>query len=158
VAPAAPSPALPAGTPIVRTVSNLYPYAGGYEMFAGECTDSDPGQGLRAGPVTTDPGGSTTLGMTLPSIDVQVNNVANVAVANADVTIEHRGTDALCGASATKTYYAGKTDSTGKLRVMVPYGKWGVKATLTNKLGTSPDLSVVPGGSNLLSTIAKFTS
>ncbi len=120
-----------AGSGLVRNVTPLFPYASGYQVWAGDCTDADPGTyaGGSRGPVLpSDPGGSASSGAALDAVDVLVLK-GTVPVANSGATIVAEHVNAVgCGAE-TLTSAAAVTDAAGKLRLALPYGVWRLKAT-----------------------------
>jgi hypothetical protein len=120
-----------AGTGLVRNVTPLFPYASGYQVWTGDCSDADPGTyaGGSRGPVlTTDPGGSVSGGAALDAVDVLVLK-GTVPVVNSGATIVAEHVNAVgCGAE-TLTSAAAVTDVAGKLRLALPYGVWRLKAT-----------------------------
>jgi len=120
-----------AGTGLVRTVTPLFPYAGGYQVWTGDCTDADPGTyaGGSRGPVLpSDPGGSVTGSAALDAVDVLVLK-GTTPVANLGATIVAEHVNAVgCGAE-TLTSAAAVTDAAGKLRLALPYGVWRLKAS-----------------------------
>ena len=82
-----------------RTISSLYPYLSGYQLWAGSCIDADPqGQKPSGGAyypgatrdpaLATTPGGATTGNINMPSLLVNVRK-AGVPLAGAQVTVVH---------------------------------------------------------------------
>lgn len=109
------------GTGQTRTVSNLWPYPAGYQLWAGPCLDNDPqfSGDQRDLPVPSSPGGSTPATVTLAAIEV-------VGPANRTVTATH-AKDNACTAPVTVTL--GVTNSAGRLKTSLPYGKWTVASS-----------------------------
>jgi hypothetical protein len=63
-------------------------------------------------------------------VDVVVKTSAGVVVANATVQATHAaGTGCTAGETVTATT---RTDTTGKLRLALPYGTWTIRATTTS--------------------------
>jgi type II secretory pathway pseudopilin PulG len=123
------------GSGITRTITPLFPYASGYQVWAGDCADADPATysgGSRGAVVASNPAATTTGGSAnLDAVDVTVrfNTATGVAVANATITATHAvGTGCTGGNTLTTTT---KTDTTGKLRLALPYGNWTIAATGT---------------------------
>lgn len=109
-----------AGSGNTRSVSNLWPYPSGYQVWAGSCLDNDPqytGQD-RELPVTTDPGSTVAANVPLGAIEVQ-------GPANAAITAVHAA-DTACTSGQTITL--GTTAATGKLKTSVPFGTWTIKS------------------------------
>jgi type II secretory pathway pseudopilin PulG len=119
------------GTGLTRTVTPLFPYAGGYQVWMGDCTDNDPGTyaGGSRGPVLpTSPGGSASGTTALDAVDVLVLR-GTTATPNASATIVADHVNAVgCGAE-TFTTTAAVTDAAGKLRLALPYGTWRIRAS-----------------------------
>lgn len=142
-----------AGSGSPRTLANLYPYTSGYQYFAGSCADADPegrkpdGSAIYPGagrlpPFSVSGGATATGSLQLPSVDVQVNDSAGAGVAGAVVTAEH-APDSRCGGG--ERLPAGSTDSSGKIRVSLPFGTWTFSATKGVLNGSSsPGTSLSP--------------
>jgi prepilin-type N-terminal cleavage/methylation domain-containing protein len=115
-----------AGSGLTRgPFSNLFPFTNGYEAWAGNCNDADPG--ATALLVSVTPGGTGTGAISMPRITVQTRNAANAARVNVAITATHVA-DTGCAAGAT--YALGTTNSvTGNLTtVALPYGLWTISA------------------------------
>ncbi len=113
-----------AGSGSSRTVTNLWPYPSGYQVWWGGCNDNDPqfsGQ-VRDLPVTTDPGTLATTDIVLAPVDLE-DRRNKVYVATQHVTAQTADNGCPGGASIT----LGTTDSDGKLRTSLPYGTWTIK-------------------------------
>jgi len=114
------------GTGTPRSVTPLFPYASGYQAWAGDCADADPAAhpGGNRGPVLpTDPGGSATGGVTLDAVDVRVlRTLPPGPLAGAQVRAVHVGTTGCPPETLTST--AAVTDATGLVRLALPYGTW----------------------------------
>ena len=69
------------GSGATRTIGNLWPYPSGYQAWAGSCLDNDPqytGQS-RPLPVTTGPGATVPVPISLGAVDIQGTPGATVA-------------------------------------------------------------------------------
>jgi len=123
--------ALPySGTTYPRTISSLWPATAGYTAWLGTCTDADPAAfaaprtraGQRSWYAVTP--GQTTKGA-LAGVTVRVRGLP----ANALVRITHaKEATGACSTSAL-TYDVGRTDSTGVLHALLPFGKWTFATT-----------------------------
>ncbi|HEV2929008.1 MAG TPA: hypothetical protein VGW74_09970, partial [Propionibacteriaceae bacterium] len=118
-----------------RTVTPLFPYASGYEVWTGSCADADPAThtgGTRRGPLASNPGATTAGTATLDAVDVTVrrNSTTGTRMSNAIVSgIHAAGTGCPSGLTLTPT---ARTDSQGRLRLALPYGTWTISATTTS--------------------------
>ena len=120
------------GSGVSRTLTPLFPYAGGYQVWTGECTDADPGtySGGSRGPVlATNPGGSTSGTAALDALDVAVLKGSSPGTADSGARIVAEHVNAVgCGA-VTLTSTAWQTSAAGTVRLALPYGTWRLKAT-----------------------------
>lgn len=126
------------GTSFPLTVSTLFPFTDGYEYFLGLCNDADP-EGLngslayypgavRPPAMATGPGQTVSTTIQAPSLDVTVTKTISgvpTPMANATVTLLHAVSP---GCTVATSYVAGVTDSTGTLRVLMPFGTWKLRA------------------------------
>jgi hypothetical protein len=126
-----------AGTP--RTITPLFPYASGYQVWAGDCADADPdgtpdlypstsrGAALASNPAGTS-AGTVNLGAVLAT--VRRTSVTGTRVANTNVNVS--GIHAsMAGCTAGETLAATvRTDAQGRLRLALPYGTWTVSVTV----------------------------
>jgi type II secretory pathway pseudopilin PulG len=103
---------------------SLFPFTSGYEAWAGDCNDADPGASALLVSVT--PGGTGSGTISMPRITVQTRNLSNAARANVAITATH-AVDTGCAAGAT--YALGSTNASGNLTtVALPYGLWTISA------------------------------
>ena len=148
-----------AGSGASRTLTGRYPFASGYEYFAGACADADPegtsGSGAyyvggnRAGPVAMTPGGSSTATIPMAQVSVRVQTLLAIPVAGAVVTATHDdgGTaDPQCPAGETYTLPA--TDATGTVNASMPWGKWKFSTALPGSSNTSFTFNPTVAGVN----------
>jgi type II secretory pathway pseudopilin PulG len=125
------------GTP--RTVTPLFPYASGYQVWAGDCADADPDgtpdlypSTSRGAPLASNPGAATAGTVNLGAVLARVRQISltGALVRNTNVTVSgiHAGM-AGCTAGETLTATA-RTDANGRLRLALPYGTWTVRVTV----------------------------
>ena len=145
------------GSGTTRSITPLFPYASGYQVWAGDCADADPATytgGSRGAVLASNPAGTTTGSANLDAVDVTVRftTLLGLAVPNATITATHTaGTGCTSGNTLTTTT---RTDTNGKLRLALPYGTWTIRATgtalpYTGRTGTAtvaldPVSSTVP--------------
>ncbi len=107
-----------------KTVSSLWPSVGGYQAWLGTCIAADPAS--FAAPRTTainrtwyavTPGAKTVAPVN--AVTVRVRGLPANALVRATPAAEATGP-----CKTPPTYDLGSTDSTGVLRVELPYGKW----------------------------------
>jgi prepilin-type N-terminal cleavage/methylation domain-containing protein len=129
---------LPAGTKIFpgtgnpRTIPGLFPYADGYQAWAGDCADADPeGQrpggagafypGASRGAAHTVTPGQTTTGTVLMGTTRVIVQRRGPPLPGATVVARH-APDAGCPAGNLLTL--GTTNLVGMLITAIPYGNW----------------------------------
>jgi hypothetical protein len=106
------------GTGATRTVGPLFPYPGGYDAWAGGCSDADPGVNDRTR-IASAPGATGTAALPLATVQVTVRANGN-AVVNAAVTARDS-----CGGELA----LGVTDASGMITVALPRGTWSFATT-----------------------------
>ena len=134
------------GTGTTRTVGPLFPYTSGYQVWAGDCADADPGShpgGSRDPALPADPGGSSPGSAALAAVDVTVQDGTGTPVPGARVQGVHAAASG-CPAGETLTSAAAVTDPTGNLRLALPYGTWTIQVT-SPAGGTEPQVVLGPG-------------
>jgi prepilin-type N-terminal cleavage/methylation domain-containing protein len=105
------------GTP--RTIADLFPYADGYEAWAGTCADADPGG---SAPLAVQPAGTTTATISMPEVRVQVTSLG-LPAPGLQVDAAHA---ADTGCAAGESFAIGQTDAAGEITFALPYGTWDV--------------------------------
>lgn len=114
-------------------VKSLWPYASGYEVWPGTCLDNDPRyadytDGVRPGPVVTDPGGSSAVD--LPLVGLTVRNAGGSARA----VIATQVVDGWCPSAGTfngtgygaKVLIAAGLAGGATVKTSLPYGTWRI--------------------------------
>jgi prepilin-type N-terminal cleavage/methylation domain-containing protein len=140
------------GSGATRTVTPLFPFASGYQVWAGDCADADPALypgGSRGPAVASNPGATTAGTAALGAVDVTVRRNLLTGALESGATV--RGIHAVgtgCSAGETLTS-ATLTDSNGQLRLALPYGTWTIGATRTvggiTRTGIITPVMVRPG-------------
>ena len=128
-----------------RTVTPLFPFSSGYQVWAGECADADPGAhpgGSRGAALASNPGATTSGSATLDAVDVVVRSASGTPVPGATVTATHAGVTG-CPSGLTLTS-ATPTDANGRLLLALPYGTWTITATGGSGSVSSPATLVDP--------------
>jgi type II secretory pathway pseudopilin PulG len=110
------------GTGTTRTVDPLFPFPGGYDAWAGGCSDADPGVNDRVR-IDSAPGSAGSATVPLASVQVTVRAGGNPVV-NAAVTARDS-----CGSELA----LGVTDASGTITFALPQGTW----TFTTTAGAS---------------------
>ncbi len=118
-----------------RTVSSLYPFVDGYQVWAGRCLDADPqaqktdGSGAyypgasRDTPVGVLPGQTSTATVTMATAIITVTK-AGVPQVGVSVKALHAVTDSGCTGANTPAFNVGTTDVNGQVTAALPYGTW----------------------------------
>jgi hypothetical protein len=110
------------GTTSSRTLTKLWPFPGGYQVWAGNCLDNDPG-GLRDLPVSSDPGEvSPTVSVPLGAVDVTGTQNSRA------VTATHARDTDPGGCPTSTTITLGTTNASGELQTSLPFGTWKITA------------------------------
>ncbi len=119
-----------------------WPFPDGIDLWAGSCNDADPivTGGERQDPVVLTPGTSTTANVPLVPVTVNVRLALwLLAVPDASVYAVHAKDQSTGCASTVSDPVSGgsgagevlelpvKTDSSGMVRVSLPYGRWQIK-------------------------------
>ncbi len=137
-----------------RTLSSLFPYLSGYQVWAGSCLDADPqGQKPSGGPyypgatrdpaIMTTPGGATSGNINMPSLLVNVRK-AGVPLAGATVLAVHAA-DTVNGCSSGQTFtLTGTTDINGNILAALPYGLWTIQVTGQTPTSGWPQVTLNP--------------
>jgi prepilin-type N-terminal cleavage/methylation domain-containing protein len=134
------------GSGVTRSVTPLFPYPSGYQVWAGSCADADPGSysgGSRGAALASNPGATTSGSVALDAVDVIVRRGSTTGslVGNALVGGYHAsGTGCTTGLALTS---ATRTDANGQLRLALPYGSWTIYANGGNGYGFSAPPQVV---------------
>ncbi|MGE0817452.1 MAG: carboxypeptidase regulatory-like domain-containing protein [Candidatus Nanopelagicales bacterium] len=122
------------GTP--RGLTNLFPFASGYTMWAGSCLDADPEGAGSAGPYyptatrgvvtqATTSGAAPTVPVAMAKVRVVVvSDATGSPVPDATVSAAHAG-DAVC--DFPESYSLGTTDAGGRLKASLPWGTWDLQ-------------------------------
>jgi hypothetical protein len=153
---------LPTGVKIVggtanpQAVGSLFPYASGYQVWAGNCNDADP-EGVNASgtrywptssrptPTNVTPGATTNVTLSLRSVNVLVRRSNGSGgftnVAGATVVAQHA---VAPGCSAVQSYTLGVTASNGRIISGLPYGTWTIIANSTS----GGNVSISPTGTS----------
>ncbi len=139
-----------AGTGSPRTISGLFPYSDGYEVWAGGCSDADP-EGVspggspyysgasRAVPIAVTPGAPSVGAVMMPEVAVTVKK-AGASVPGYDVTVTHvtpSGATSDPGCPTAESYALGTSGVNGIVNAAVPYGTWTVTATKGSSTGSA---------------------
>jgi prepilin-type N-terminal cleavage/methylation domain-containing protein len=123
-----------AGTGTPRSLTNLFPFASGYTMWAGSCLDADPQGAGGSGPfypsatrgaaVMADTTGSpTTVPIAMAKLRIAViENSSGNGIGGATVVATHAGT-AFCDFPG-ESFTLPATGGGGDLRVSMPWGMW----------------------------------
>jgi prepilin-type N-terminal cleavage/methylation domain-containing protein len=138
-----------------RTITGLFPFSDGYEVWAGSCLDANP-EGTdssgtviypgaqRLGPLTTPPGGTTPATLNLPEVLVTTQTAGGVLRPGVVVTATHVAPTAPLietGCPSGETYVLGTTNASGQLLAALPFGSWNITApgsTPSSAVGLSP--------------------
>jgi Tfp pilus assembly protein PilV len=144
------------GTP--RTVTPLFPFASGYQLWAGDCADADPALypgGSRGPTLASNPAGTTagTAALGVVTVTVRRNSLTGTLEQNATVRgIHAAGTGCTAGETLTS---ATLTNSSGVLRLALPYGTWTIGATRGSRTGTSAALTVTPTSNPTVTVVVR---
>jgi prepilin-type N-terminal cleavage/methylation domain-containing protein len=122
------------GFGVTRTITPLFPYLDGYQVWTGSCADADPSAhtgGSRSTALASNPGATTNGTAVLDAVDVTVRwlSTGGALVPGAAVGASHAaGTGCTSGQALTTT---ARTGSNGQLRLALPYGTWTIQGSIT---------------------------
>ncbi|MBF6555173.1 MAG: prepilin-type N-terminal cleavage/methylation domain-containing protein [Acidimicrobiales bacterium] len=124
--------------PNVTNLPDLYPFVGGYGLFAGDCQSELLGGSFNQSQVATMPGGSTSVTVPLGLLSVEALHLTGAAIGlpYMGATFQLTATTAGPGCNAD-TYTLPTAGPDGLSRTEVPYGSYTLKVT-----GTSPAVSI----------------
>jgi hypothetical protein len=114
----------------------------------GDCADADPALysgGSRGPTLASNPGATTAGTAALGAVDVTVRRTTILGTLESGATvsgIHAAGTGCTLGETLTS---ATLTNSSGQLRLALPYGTWVIKATRGTRTGTAAAVVVRPG-------------
>ncbi len=129
-----------------------WPYSDGLVPWLGDCTDADPGvtstvPPSRPPPTATDPGQTISAVVKGAAVTVIVKNAAGVVQPNLQVEAVHANSgcpipvkdpyDGTTTVGEVLTMPA-KTDATGTVRVLLPFGTWTFKVLTKSPSGSWP--------------------
>jgi prepilin-type N-terminal cleavage/methylation domain-containing protein len=116
-------------------VSQLFPFASGYGVFAGTCADAPPVTATQ--PTAVTPGSGATATVPVGEVTVTVKHGTTV-VPNVALYAWHAA-DASCPSG--QSISLGTASSTGTLNALLPYGLWTIS---TNATASSPPTNPWP--------------
>ncbi len=138
--------------PNAPSLPDLYPFNGGYGLFAGDCSTELGAGSFNVSQAPTTPGGSSNVTVPLGLISVQALHAsgASVGLPYAGATFKLTSTSAApCGADVYTLQTAGPD---GLSRTEVPYGNYTLSVT-----GTSTTTqAVVVGGSSVVAGLTNY--
>ena len=122
------------------TIGPLWPFASGYAIWAGSCTESDPAlEGGRPPSLVPSKGSLTSTTAAMQGLAITTTKAG--APVNVAVTATYSGTG-TCPAGDNVINLG--TSAGGVLNASLPYGSWTISANLT---GSVPDpITVTPAG------------
>ncbi|MCA0330093.1 MAG: carboxypeptidase-like regulatory domain-containing protein [Actinobacteria bacterium] len=146
-----------AGTGTPRTLTNRFPFASGYTVWAGSCMDADPEGASTAGAYyptatrgtayqATTSGTPPTIAVAMAKVRIAVlDDATGSGIVGADVSAAHSGT-AVC--DFPESYSLGTSDGSGDLRVSLPWGSWDIAVAGRTVVG-SPTWVLEPSTSEI---------
>jgi hypothetical protein len=158
-----------AGSP--RTITGIFPYADGYQAWAGACSDADPigvnpssgaayySGATRGATIVVNPGQSSTGTVQLPALLVTVKK-SGVAKPGYAVTATHvlpSGTTSDPGCPTPEAYNLGTSNGSGQASLALPYGTWKLTATSGSSTGNA-NVTLSPLNANAPATLTVTVS
>jgi hypothetical protein len=141
-------------SPNTISATNLYPFTGGYAVYAGNCPANDPRTysanyySTNPGLVTVTPGATQNVTIRVPAINVVVRNSSNTILQNAHVLV--MTIDSGC----TETYPVQNTNASGAMpNPGFPFGNFYVCADDGNKRKRSTFVANTAVGGTTTSTL-----
>jgi hypothetical protein len=109
-----------------RQITDLFPFADGYEAWAGTCADASSG----APPLAVQPGSATAATILMPEVQVTVMQDLGggtfAPVPSLPVQAVHVADGSCAGG---ESYSLGVTDAAGQLAFALPWGTWDVQVS-----------------------------
>jgi hypothetical protein len=135
-------------SPNVSLLPDLYPFNGGYGLFAGDCSAELGAGSFNVSQAPTIPGGSSNVTVPLGLISVQALHAsgASVGLPYAGATVKLTASTAGCNGDVYTLQAAGPD---GLSRTEVPYGHYTLSVTGT----ATVTLPVVVGGSSVVANV-----
>ncbi len=141
------------GTGTSRSLPDLFPFADGYQVWAGACADADaegedlalggpywPG-GQRDPVVPVEPGGTASTTVEVPTVEISVTE-GGAPLVGVSVRASH---DVDTGCDTGAEYQLGTTDELGTVRAALPHGTWELSVDDGSPVGgTWPTVAVDP--------------
>ncbi|MGD0392563.1 MAG: hypothetical protein ABSC41_07950, partial [Acidimicrobiales bacterium] len=133
---------------------DLYPYANGYSIAAGDCATEANNTGASTS-LSAIPGNQADATVPLGLVPLQVLNSSGVPLSGATATLT-----ASTSGCAADTYTLPLTDADGITRIAVPYGTYSFTATAgsTTVPTSNSSVTVTVGASSVLVSTATTTS
>ncbi|WP_141015617.1 hypothetical protein [Nocardioides sambongensis] len=111
------------GSGNTRTITDLWPYASGYEVWAGRCLDNDPANlgEARQPVVASTPGSLSQIDVPLAPLTVVRSGSTSTVTATSRPSIDNP--QSPCAATSVTLGTLNK----GELKTSLPYGRWTIK-------------------------------
>lgn len=128
------------------SVGQVFPFTGGYDVFAGDCIDNNPSThdvsyfDNHAGHVSTDPNGTYSVKIRVPTLRVTVMDTGGGSPRSGARVYLRPDDPAACGPA----YLMGTTDSAGRIALPQPFGLYDICADRSasgNRLATHMDFA-----------------
>ncbi|WP_029287153.1 prepilin-type N-terminal cleavage/methylation domain-containing protein [Cellulomonas sp. HZM] len=127
----------PSSSALLTRAIDRYPFASGYDVFAGACASSDPvawpsttsggftWTGERQPAVAAVPGGSVATPVNLGIVKLSLGSIGTGRYLKAVSTTPPGGSDDPgCSSTTTYTFGAAQLPSNGNVTIALPYGSW----------------------------------
>ncbi|HTG47093.1 MAG TPA: carboxypeptidase regulatory-like domain-containing protein [Actinomycetota bacterium] len=153
-----------------RTITGLFPYADGYQVWAGSCSDADP-QGVnpsgsaffpgatRSAAIVMTPGQSSSGSVQMPALQVTVMKGATLK-SGYTVTATHvvpSGATSDAGCPTAEAYTLGTSNGSGLVSMALPFGTWKITATSGSSTGNA-NVTLSPLNANNPATLTVTVS
>jgi hypothetical protein len=140
-----PVPATPGGRANTTSIPDIFPFAGGYGVYAGDCVNEDLTSGAGSALAATIPGNTATSpsAATVPLgvLPIQVNSSGGTPESGDVLTLTATTAGTGCGADK---YTLQPTGPDGLSRIEVPFGSYSLKVAVGSSSTTST-VVVAPG-------------
>lgn len=124
-------------SPAALAAQPLYPFAAGFGVWAGACSDADPGVANRLR-VASEPDTTASGQVSLATLDVQMYRFNEGSTSDLD---EYALFTDQC---ANQYQSATATGPTGQLTVALPYGRWSVRNADSSKESFPAEVTLAP--------------
>jgi type II secretory pathway pseudopilin PulG len=151
------------GTGSIRTITGLFPFLEGYQLWSGQCSDSDPdvwSTGGRGDPLDASAGSITATSVRLKDLEITVVDSLGLPVVGAQVVVEHGdpyatpapAPDPLCATGASHDAGTTGVAPLGRVDTALPFGEWTARVVGRSPMTDWPTVTLDPNAPGAATT------